>query len=54
MAREEPDHLVELLRGHDCTEVNPVTERCWCGRIWAKMANRNSWYDPTEGTDPSL
>jgi hypothetical protein len=25
-----------------------------CRRVWHKMANRNSWYDPTEGTDPSV
>jgi len=56
MAREETDHLVELLRGHNCDNesVNQCTGCCWCGRIWAKMANRNSWYDPTQGDDPSV
>jgi hypothetical protein len=54
-AKERPEQLAEIARGHDCDNrsVNQGTGRCWCGRAWAKMANRNSWYDPTEGPDPS-
>jgi len=54
-ARERADRVVQIAQGHDCD--NQSVDRngtCWCGRTWAKMANRNSWYDPTEGTDPSV
>lgn len=61
-AREEPRRLAEIARGHDCTnadlqvnkDVLPEQGRCWCGRTWTKMADRNSWYDSTEGSDPSV
>jgi len=61
MAKDETEHMVDLARGHDCTNDSlrvdksrlPEQGRCWCGRIWTKMADRNSWFDSTEG-DPSL
>jgi len=56
MAREETGRLVELLRGHNCDNqsVSQTTGVCWCGRVWAKTSSGKTWYDPTEGDDPSI
>lgn len=54
-AREETTRLIEVARGHDCDNASlDHNGRCWCGRQWARMANRDSWYDPTQGSDPSV